>query len=94
MLMIDRIELILTHQIEQIGKFESGDARRLEQRGDAGNEIVDVRNMRQHVVGDDEVRLPALAGKLGRKPLAEEGLDDVDAFLPRRRGVLLVGSIP
>ena len=41
--------------------FEGSDALRGEQYFYAGHEIVDVRHMRQHIVGGDQIRSPTLA---------------------------------
>ena len=65
-LVIGRIELIVSRHLQQMRKFEGRDAARLEEGREAADEIVDVRHMRKHVVGGRKVcgapcstRLPA-----------------------------------
>ena len=43
----------------QMRKFERDHAFGLQEHAHAGDEVVEVRNLRQHVVADDEVGFPA-----------------------------------
>ena len=72
MLVVDGVELVLRDQPLQVRELERDDALRLEQERHAGDEVVEVRHLRQHVVADDEVGPLALGDELGRQPLAEE----------------------
>ena len=53
--MVDRVELVLLNQAEQMWKFDSHHRVGLEQGCEAFDEIVKVRNMRHDVVGNDQV---------------------------------------
>src|SRR4029077_95588 len=81
---IDRIELVLRDQPQEMWKLEGGDARGLEQQGAASDEIIDVRNMRQNIVGRREIGLFAQGRKLTGQTDAIEVLDDFEALLTRR----------
>ena len=68
-----------------IGHLDDRHSVLLEQRGDARDESVGVRHVRQHIVGVDDVRPAPLGGKLHREVAAEERVQRVDAALARRR---------
>src|SRR5262245_4032581 len=72
MLVIDSVELVFGHQPLKVRKLQRDGACRLEQLPHASDEIIDVGNLRQHIVGHDQVRLLAFGRKLKGKPLAEE----------------------
>src|SRR6266545_5429831 len=86
MLMVDGVELAAIDQALEMMELEGRDAVRLEQNGEAANEVVDVRHMREHVVRGHEVGLAAVARKLPGQLDTEESLDDRDPPLPRRSG--------
>ena len=79
MLVVDRVELVLAQQAQQVRELERRHAVGLEQRREAGDEVVDVGNVGQDVVGGDEVDLPARRRQLARELDAEEALDDLEA---------------
>src|SRR5690606_26473774 len=54
-LVIDGVELVFPYQVQQVWELEGGHTFRFEQRRKAGDEIVDVRHVRQHVVRDHQV---------------------------------------
>ncbi|MNZ53855.1 hypothetical protein D3C78_717430 [compost metagenome] len=64
-------------------EFESGHAGRLEQRCETTEEIIDVRHMRDHVIGGHQVGAPAFAVQLRGSFTTEEQLTNFQAFLPR-----------
>ena len=85
--MVDGIELVLGEQPHQVRELERGHTIRLQQDGESGDEVVDVRHMREHVVGGREVGGESLRHQFPRQLDAEEALDDLDAFLAcRARG--------
>ena len=86
MLVVDGVELVLRDQSQQMRELEGGDTFGLQQAGEAGDEIVDVRHMRQHVVGGGEVGLPALGDQFIRQPHTEEILHDGNALGARGGG--------
>jgi len=59
MLVVDRVELDLRHEVEQVGEFDAQGACRLEGHREPGHEVVEVGHVGQNVVGDDEIRTPA-----------------------------------
>ena len=83
--MINRIELIFANQIQQVRKFKGRNTGLLQEYRDPRDEVVDIRNMREHIVGNDKVGLLPLPGQFGREFLAKKCFDDVKSFLPRSR---------
>ena len=65
--MIDRVEFDVLDQLEQMGKFDRHGAFGLEQQRDAGDEVVQPRHVREHVVADDQIGRAALDGELSRQ---------------------------
>ena len=82
--MVQGVELLLGHQPQQVGKLEGGHTARLQQRGKALEEIIDIRHMSQHVVGRHQVGTPALCCQGCSRSLAKEQLTNLQALLPRR----------
>src|ERR1019366_10715832 len=56
-LVVDGVELVLLHQSLQVRKFHGDDAARLEQALHAGNEVIQIRYVCQHIVAEQQVRL-------------------------------------
>src|SRR2546422_47216 len=84
MFVINCVELALRYQSKEMRKLKRGDAVRLEQYSETGNESVNVRHVREHVVGNSEVGLFSLGGQFAGEAHAEEVLDDVEALGTRR----------
>ena len=82
--MVDRVELLVLHQFQQMRKFEGSHPSGLEHAREASDKIVDVRHMRQHVIGDGQVCCSALLHQFAREAHTEKILDDIDAACPRR----------
>src|SRR5882672_5601404 len=59
MLVVDGIELDMFDQLEKVRKLDRRGTLGFQQQGYAGDEIIEQRDMRQHIVADDQVRLPA-----------------------------------
>jgi len=70
--MVDRIELGLFNELQQMRKFEADDAVRLEQHGKSGNEIVDIGNVSEDVVPADQIGSMPSAGQVLPKACSEE----------------------
>ena len=83
--MVDRVELHVADQIEQVGELEGRDAFGGEQDGEAGDEIANVRHMGEHVVGGGQVGADAARGEPLGGRAAEEGDFGRHAALDRRR---------
>ena len=83
--MVDRVELALADELQEVRELEAGDAGRLEQQREAAHEVVDVRHVRQHVVRHHQVRLLAAGAQPLGERHAEEFLDDRKAAGARRR---------
>ena len=60
MLVVDGVELVLVDQPLEMRELERDHALGLQQTRDAGDEVVEVGNLRQHVVADDEIGLACL----------------------------------
>jgi len=73
-LVVDGVELVAFDQALQMRELERHGSRRLKQRADPGDERVQIRNLREHVVAQDEIGLAALQDELDRE-LAPEELD-------------------
>jgi len=83
---IDRVELVLAHQPQQVGEFEGNHAVRFEQRAHATDKIVEIGHLGEHIVAGDEVGAPLF----GDNPLclgaAEKSDPSPDSLLNRHRG--------
>ena len=55
MLMIDRIELMLLDQPQDMGKFQRHRAMRFQRDPQSFDKIVDIRHMRQHVIPHNQI---------------------------------------
>src|SRR5262245_14775890 len=64
--MINRVELRLRYQAHQMGELDSYGAAWFQQQLDAGDEVVDVADLCQHVGAADEVRLRAGRDEIAR----------------------------
>ena len=54
--MINRIELVAFYQTREMRDFNRNDSVRLQEELQTFDEIVQVRHMRQDIVGHDEIR--------------------------------------
>jgi hypothetical protein len=92
MLVIDGVELLFGHEPQQVREFHRDHAARLESDLHAGDEIVDVGNVGEHVVAQQEIGLPARVAQFRRGLHAEETHVRRDPFRDRglrdvRRGL-------
>ena len=71
--MIDGVELVMADQLQQMGEFHGDHPPVGQQQRQTSHEIVDGGDMGQHIVGDDQLRPPALGGQFPGRLLAEEG---------------------
>src|SRR5690348_75037 len=69
---VDRIELIFSDKVQDVGKLECDQSFGLEQALHARNEIVQVGDLGQHVVADNQVRPLAFSQKLFGQPQPKE----------------------
>ena len=84
--MVDRVELVLRHQPLEMRELQRDHAFRREQPGHAGDEVVEVRDLGQHVVADDQIGAPALGDQRIGQGDAEEVDLRRDAFVDRDAG--------
>src|SRR6185503_18408608 len=82
-LVIDRVELVELHELHEVRKFERKEAVGGEQLRNAGYEVVQVRNVREHVVAEDQVGGAVLGAERLRRLLAEKLHDGGDLLLDR-----------
>ena len=96
MLVIDRVELHIVDQVQQMREFDREHAVGLEQDRGAGDEIVDVGHMGQHVLGGEEIGAMAVAAASRPRGLAcRRTRTSVGTPLPRAAAATLAaGSIP
>ena len=74
-LVVDRVELDALDQLPHVGNLDDNDAIVFEHNAHARDDAVEVRDVREHVVGVYHVGAPALLPELRRQPLPEEGAD-------------------
>ncbi len=72
MLVIDRVELPLLDEPQQVRKLQRDEPGVLDQRAQAGGEAADIRHMREHVVACDQVRPAVPLGNLAPRAWPEE----------------------
>ena len=72
MLVVNRIELVLLHESIQMRKLHRDRAALAEQYLHARHEIIEIRNVREHIVAEQQVRLAVLGRDLTSGLLAEE----------------------
>ena len=84
--MIDRVELVVLDEPQQVRHLDRHHALGRKQRLHAADEVVQIRHVRHHVVGDQQVRPAALGHQPGCQLAAEELHDRVDPSLLRHRG--------
>ena len=65
--MIDGVEFDVVDQLEQMRKFDRHGTPGLEEQREAGDEVIQQRHVREHVVADDQIGPAALAGELPRQ---------------------------
>jgi len=72
MLVVDRVELVVPHQAEQMRKLEGGDTLGQQQLAEAAEKIMDIGDVREDVVRRDECCLAAACRDLAPRLRAEE----------------------
>ena len=93
--MVDRVELELLDQPDEVRHLDRDDAVRGEHELDAGDEVVELRDLREHVVRDDEVGAAPFRHERGGQPRVEEVDDRLDAPRACRRSTTFAaGSTP
>ncbi len=85
-LVVDRVELGLLDQVQQMGELHRQDAAGSQQHLQARHEIVQRRHVREHVVADDEVGRAALGDEFPGRLLAEEADHGRDSLRLRGGG--------
>src|ERR1700730_143273 len=86
MLVIDRVELIPVDESLKMGNLECDHTVRRKQMGHSCGEVVEIRDLRQHIVADDKIGRPTLGHELLRKLRAEELDESGNILLARRFG--------
>ena len=71
-LVVDRVELLLGHQTHEVRELDGDDPARLEQKLDAGHEVVDVWHLGQYVAAQHQVGLLAGGDQLAGSPPPEQ----------------------
>ena len=93
-LVVDGIELVFSHQALKMRHLDGDDALGRQEMRHAGDEVVEFRHLRQHIVGDDQIGVPAVGHHLSRSFGAEEGDERRNACLSRVSATLAAGSMP
>ncbi len=90
MLVVDGIELIFGDQPFKMRHLDGDDAFGRQEMRHADNEVVEFRYLRQHIIGDDQIGVPAVDHHLSRSFGTEEGDHRRNACLSR--GFRHIGS--
>ena len=85
-LVVDRVELVFRHQARQMRKLHCDHAPRRKQHFDAADEVVDVGNVRQHVVAEEDICTSMLGSDFGRGLAPEESHDGRNTLVDRAPG--------
>ena len=85
MLMIDRVKLVLLDQALNMRKLERDHTVRGKQVRHPCSEVVEIGNLRQHVVADDEIGLPPLGDEALARGLKPKNSTSVGIFFCTRR---------
>src|SRR6266496_2103956 len=72
MLVVDGVEEVVLEQPHEVRKLEGQHTLRRQQRRDTCNEVVQIRYLREHVVGDDEIRSTTIRNELCSNLTSEE----------------------
>ena len=83
-LVVDGIKLVFSQQPLKMRHLDSDDAFRRQEMRHTGDEVVEFRHLCQHIVGNDQIGLPAVGHHLFRSFRAEEGDERLNACLSRR----------
>ena len=86
MLVVDRVELELLDQSDEMRHLDRRHPVRCEHDLDARDEVVQLRNLREHVVRDDEVGAATFRHERGGELRVEEVDDRLDACWRGRIG--------
>src|SRR5438094_7857530 len=81
-LVVDGVKLAMIHEVLDIRHLDHCHASLLQKNAYAFDEPVEVRDVRQNIVGDDHVGSPSFRPQLPREILIEEGTESRNAFLP------------
>ena len=84
--MVDSVELIFGDQALEMRHLDGDDAFGRQEMRHAGDEIVELRHLRQHIVGHDQIGAVTFSHHLRRSFGAEKGVERRNAGLPRRLG--------
>src|SRR5262249_40355884 len=91
MLVIDRVELIFPHEIQQMRKFHGDDTSRFQKDLQALHKIVEGGYVRKHVVADEQVGVLALIFQLRSQRCPEESYQRGNSRLLCHASTILSG---
>ena len=83
MLVIDRVELPLGHQLIEVRELKCCNSMGLQQQTESSDEIIDVGNVGEDIVGGGQIRRLTTLKELARQFDAEESLNGFDPFESR-----------
>src|SRR5947207_11382713 len=86
MLMVSGVELGFRHHLHEVWKLKRRYAARFKKQNERSGKIIDIRYMRQNVVSDSQVDLPAFIRQLPRQLTIKKPLDDLQALPSGFRG--------
>ena len=90
-LVIDGVELALLDQAQQVRKLEGGNPGRLEESLKPVHEVVQIGHVRQHVIGDHQIRTLTVAYHRGGRRSVKERIARRYARLDRELGHISCG---
>ena len=89
--MVNGIELLFLHQSQQMGEFHRDDTTGLKQYFHTRNKIVQVRNMREDIIADQQIRLWELLYQFVCQRLSKKPTDRFYTTLNRHFGNICSG---
>ena len=89
-LVVDGVKLVFRDQALKMRHLDGDDALRRQQVRHAGDEVVELRHLCQHIVGDDQIGVPPVGHHFSRGFGIEEGDECRNACLSR--GFRHIGS--
>src|SRR5262245_40434801 len=81
--MINRVELIISHQFDQMRKLHGENSVRLEQNSNAFNKIIEIWNMGQYIITQHQFSLAVLTHNLKRRAFTKKLRNRIHSFCTR-----------
>src|SRR5713226_6522654 len=84
--MVDSIKLVFLHETQQVREFQSDYSPVSEQAFHSGNETVEIRHLREHIVAEEQIRTFSFRRQFSSHLPVEKPDERRDVSLERSRG--------